>query len=977
MNRRNNSGFTLVEIAVSLAAFGLIMLFTFNMMTSMSRSTTKNNQLARAQADARIALDMMESDVRAAGAEIDYASGQRQFVYADPYSLAFNSNLFPAVDDGTGFPQAINPGAGGAGVPSDAAAIYLPNTIFATGAETVFLSIDSNRDGVVDGGDKGDDDEEDSANPNDYVLYRGIFGWNGNENEADLRPLALVRGPEANSGGVRPAPLFSYWIDHDDDRSTDPRLHGDADGNGDLSQAEIGGLTPVVGSNLARIERVRMTVTTETAFPAGDPHVNDGYLRHELRSEVQMRQRPSTTAVVYGFVFSDLDADGVQDPSEAPIPDVLIRSSLGHQTKTRGDGSYRLDLPPGEQTITEIDPTGYLSTTPNEAIVDLYPGDYLELAFGDNIGSGTGIVTGRVYVDLDQNGAPGPEEIGLGDVKIFSDGGEYTYTDDAGYYSLTVPLGSRTISEFDPEGYLSTTANAVDVVLDTPGQTLTVNFGDADAAESGTIQGWVFLDEDRDGARDANEGGVLGATIIIEGQSMQTDGQGFFSMTVAVGNHKVDELDPPGYTSTTPNRINGVQVAVDQTVSVYFGDIVEEDVNFDIIELSETERALSIGSGDLGEDNRGDVDLFLGTRFAGGTNNLLVWENQRRNQNTPNGAIFASTPNYTRANLADVTALAVGDLNGDGKEDLVSGLSATASPLLNIWLSNGGALNNSPDQLLPTDGGRGIMDLEIADMDNDGDADIVAGLTDADLLGHIEIWWNSGNGVFSDAQRFTHRANAWSMLGSLGEVSALAVADINHDGWRDIVAGAVDGSNSSSINVYLRIPYVSVELLKPRQAFDVYGSITTLALLDMVEDNSGDLDLLIASQHGMNDGGIEQWNMADDFYFGLLNESGRVMDDWMQTRGAPLSLVTGQVDNDVFPDLIVGTRTSESNYTGNVELARTFGHLPAEARLLNADPIGVVMTMTGNDFNLDNVLDFSIGTQEASDRGRVYVFYRQ
>ena len=64
-------------------------------------------------------------------------------------------------------------------------------------------------------------------------------------------------------------------------------------------------------------------------------------------------------------------------------------------------------------------------------------------------------------------------------------------------------------------------------------------------------------------------------------------------------------------------------------------------------------------------------------------------------------------------------------------------------------------------------------------------------------------------------------------------------------------------------------------------------------------------------------------------------------------------------------------------FSGVIEVARTFGHMPSEATLLTEQPIGVVMTMTGNDFNLDNVLDFSIGTQEASDRGRVYVFYRR
>ena len=46
------------------------------------------------------------------------------------------------------------------------------------------------------------------------------------------------------------------------------------------------------------------------------------------------------------------------------------------------------------------------------------------------------------------------------------------------------------------------------------------------------------------------------------------------------------------------------RIDLDQTTTVYFGDIAEADVDFEIIELSDTEKALSITTGDLGEDTR-------------------------------------------------------------------------------------------------------------------------------------------------------------------------------------------------------------------------------------------------------------------------------------------------------------------------------------------------------------------------------------
>ena len=977
MNSRLRAGFTLVEISVALAAFGLIMFVAFGMIGGLSRALTKNNQMARAQADARVALDMLEADLRSAGAEIDYAAGQRRFVFASPYNVAFNANLFPVVDDGSGFPGAINAGAAGSGVPSDGNPFYQPQTTFATGAETVVLTIDSNADGNLDGTDFGDDLDEDSANPRDLVLYRSIYGWDGSANVADRRPIALIRGPGQNDDGEHPQPLFAYWIDHDDDRATASLLFGDDNGNGSLDQGEIAALTPVLGSDLSRIERVHVTVTTESVSPDAKTRSNDGYLRHALSADVQMRQRPSTTAVVYGRVWRDLDADGLFTQGEPPIADALVRSSVGFSTKSRGDGLYRLDVAPGQQTITEVDPTGYVSTTPNDVAVDLHPGDYRELNFGDNVGSGMGIVNGVVFDDLNSSSTRESDEPGLPGVKIYSDGGEYTMTGSDGTYTLDVPLGNRTISEFDPDGYLSTTPNAVDVVLDTPAQTVTVNFGDASADETGTVRGWVFLDENRNGVRDSREPGVLGARIVVSGQSADSDGQGFFSMTVPVGTHSVTEADPPGYTSTTPNTLHGVRVDVDQTVTVFFGDIVEDDVDFDVIELADTERALSIAAGDVKEDTRGDAELMLGTRFAGGINNLLIWENQRRNSSTPNGAIFESTPTYTRANLADVTALTAIDLDRDGDVDLVSGLSETIAPMLNVWMAAAGSYPTAPSQLLATAGGVGILDFATGDLDNDGDIDVVAGLRDGDLVGHVEIWWNNGSGGLSRSVAGVIRTGASASPASLGEATAVAVADLDRDGWLDLIVGSVESNSTSGVHSYLRNPGDASDPFKPYQKFTVVGRVNDIAALDMVEDDQGDIDLLIATEHDLARGGIEQWNTAEDGYFGLRNEGSRSMEDWMPTDGAPINLVTGYVDNDIFPDVIVGTRASDVYFSGHVQLARTFGYLPSEGRLLEENAIGVVMTMTGKDFNLDNVLDFAVGTQESSSRGKVYVFYRR
>src|SRR5690606_7929206 len=109
-------------------------------------------------------------------------------------------------------------------------------------------------------------------------------------------------------------------------------------------------------------------------------------------------------------------------------------------------------------------------------------------------------------------------------------------------------------------------------------------------------------------------------------------------------------------------------------------DLVREDLDFEVIELADTEKALSLAAGDLKEDNRGDPDLILGTRYSGGTNNLLVWYNERRNSRTPNSAIFNASPSFTRSNPADVVSLVGAGLDDDRDVDLITGLATPSVP---------------------------------------------------------------------------------------------------------------------------------------------------------------------------------------------------------------------------------------------------------------------------------------------------------
>ena len=878
----------------------------------------------------------------------------------------------------TAFPPPCTPRGGGAAVPSDGAPLYQPPQTYTTGAETVVFTFDSNMDGVVDAADNGDDAEEtDSNNPNDLMLYRRVYGWDGAQNTVQSSAVALLRGPIVDAGADAVVPMLSYRIDEDDDDATPAVLHGDTNGDGSLDGTEIGNVAPLSGEQLARIESIDITVTGETTRPdPGYPH-NEGYKRMELEGEVLVRHRSRSIAVIHGTVYKDLDGSATRDAGEPAIANVRVRSSSGAQARSDIQGGYRLTVYPGEQTIVETDPTGYVSTTPNQVSLNIYPGQYARIDFGDRTASGTAAVVGAVYVDANSSKTRDQDERGIANVKIYAESGEETYTNAQGDYHLDLPVGTHTVSETDSTGYVSTTPNAVDVSLDTEGGEVTVNFGDSRVEAFGTVAGYVYLDDNRNGQRDNREPGIPGAVIHAAADSTESDNAGYFSLTVPVGMQPVTETDPPGYTSTTPNTLQGVVVEADKTVTVLFGDVLQEELDFDVIELSDTERALSLVSGDLAEDTKGDPDLVLGTRFSGGANNLLVWHNARKNSRTPNSAIFNTTPSYSRSVSADVRAVRLGQFDGNAGLDVVTGLEMVAGPDLNFWANTAGALPNSPTALYNTNGGATVTDIVVADFNRDSRLDLLLGGELNATAGQFEVWRGNGAGQFARGALDVYSASADAQLGAqLKAAVAVASADLDHDGVLDVVIATVEDLDTSALHMYRGVAAGGVYSFVPVTALSLPGRVTDLVAADLFEDDQADVDVIASTSIWDTNGLVVVWHQDTHGNFGLHVNGDWTPSDMLEVGAIPQTLEVARLDGDVFPDVLVGTRDG-AQYTGNVLLARGFGFLPSEALPLTSTDMGAVVTVTLNDFNMDFAGDFAAGTQTSASTGRVVVFYQK
>ncbi len=175
------------------------------------------------------------------------------------------------------------------------------------------------------------------------------------------------------------------------------------------------------------------------------------------------------------------------------------------------------------------------------------------------------------------------------------------------------------------------------------------------------------------------------------------------------------------------------------------------------------------------DDRDGDIDLL-----CGGAGTLF----RRANASLHRAARFRETDYVAVADLtADVEALAAGDLDRDGRPDLVSG---DADGRLLLWK---GPPESWTAEWTPTTIGEGARVLAVALLDADGDGalDLASG---HDAPPYLRLWHNPGDG--------SGNWESVEIAGPQRPVAALAVADFDHDGRPDLACGTGETNDAPS-----------------------------------------------------------------------------------------------------------------------------------------------------------------------------------
>jgi prepilin-type N-terminal cleavage/methylation domain-containing protein len=914
------AGFTLVELMITLLVLAAVVVVLSTVMFAASRAKVSSSNSVESSQAARIAMDMIARDLRSAGygADRDYiAQPQNPIAYIDSLQVLINEDVNPYPDTlsaGKGIPLAYNPSGTGTPFPFNGTS-WAPPIRYRTGAETVRWTLDLNNDGLVNASDQADPNAVDArrtVNPDDFELVRQVYGDSTNGTSGNNGPtterVALVLKP---GGSV--APMFKVYMAG----SSTPW---------DWSSG------PVPAAQLPNISRITVQVTAAS----GKADWKGRYAQSVYTSDVSsMRNVPSFGVSEYpvdGYVFNDLNGNHIKDAGEPGLAGATVK--LGNlSTVTGASGYYLIQAAAGTYTERHIPPTGYGVAMNPDSFLVMLSSVGVSHNFADSVRTG-GTVTAYVYNDLNNNGTQDAGEPAVNNCKVqITPNTQTGYTNSSGVVSFFTPVGSYTVTCTAPDSFVVTTTNPITASMSNGGS-ITYNFGVYKAPQA-IIKGTVYRDANNDGTKQNSEAGIpnvwVGVTTdggyTIAGYAY-TDASGNYSIAVAANDppkttpYQIMVIPPAGYYPTTTTSINGIYLKGGNTLSGQnFGMN-----SFQVISLSAS-HVLCLGSADLVEkdwngthtDRRnGDADIVLGSDAAG-TDQVSVWFNQY--SSTP---IFNASPDYTRPAPNSVMSLALDTLetNWARRRDLVTGTVAAAAGNFFVWLTQ-----DSPNYgYFPNSYSTAYKTLDNGDVQSVLTYDCAGGLTaDApDIIvgtkgptagtGSIEVWRNNNA---SPTPAFTrddvYPGISGMAVGTLGEVTCMALADIDGDGKKDLIVGTRTSNYSGQVSFFK----FTSKTLSPH--FVWMGTmnfpndvITALVPVDV--DRDGNMDVVVGTQNGLSSGAL-YWlrNLIPGTF--TFSYQRRV-----DAPGIVSNMVTADFGGGIGADIAIGYRTVMGGYTGGVRI---------------------------------------------------------
>jgi len=341
-----------------------------------------------------------------------------------------------------------------------------------------------------------------------------------------------------------------------------------------------------------------------------------------------------------------------------------------------------------------------------------------------------------------------------------------------------------------------------------------------------------------------------------------------------------------------------------------------------------------IAVGDIDGDGKPDV-VTTNT----GTHQVSVLINT----STPGNVSFRPRDNFGSTNSNEINFLALADINMDGKLDVI--ISGRSGPSVSIYknTSTPGILSFSNKQLITVSSDD---DLAVGDVDGDGKPDIIMNTDNgfSNPVGISILRNTSTNSVisFADPVSFSRYGSSFSL------------ADMNGDGKPDIVVNSFNGGGYVLLNT--AVPgTITISSLADPINLNVGQNITQgESVADMDGDGKPDIILENLDQFGKSTLTIYRNTLSG----GVLSFANGVD---IVAAEQPTDLAIGDVDGDGLPDLLVSESYSVEPI--NYRPQTTFQSSPPQITSITpaAGPIGTIVTISGSNFNagtIGNIVTF-------------------
>ncbi len=281
-------------------------------------------------------------------------------------------------------------------------------------------------------------------------------------------------------------------------------------------------------------------------------------------------------------------------------------------------------------------------------------------------------------------------------------------------------------------------------------------------------------------------------------------------------------------------------------------------------------------------------------------------------------------------------AVSLADLNHDGKLDLVAASDAAA----NVALGNGAGQFTSVHVNATTSNVAGLV---VEDLNGDGVPDIaVAGWMPSQtstITGVITVLQGLGTGGFHAREDYLYGVAPAGLAVIPG---SLAAADLNGDGRPDLVAGITTGGTAELMGIGAGLfgPYRFINGIGDPQYSDPGNGRVAVGDLD----GDGAPEVLLAGGHGS--ARVSVYPNPGDGSFGTSSVSVGSM---------PTGVTLADLDRDGAPDMLV------SNYDP-MQISTLMGHGDGTFGTARAFPVnGCAFTIGLADFNRDGWLDAAVG----------------